>query len=237
MKKSFSVLTVSKRHGWELMAFNSIDRQTEQPAKWVIVHEDIAKFLDNTKYTTLLDTASQVRLVQAPKQVRLSNLNASLNEGLRRIDTDYVIFYQDLIELQEDCFDKLLNLVDEKTFVTTCTPNYDGSNDGRYTGIDCPRVCRPEEWEANVAIAPMHLIRSCGGFDDRLDNGWSWDNVLLAKKAAMLGAKFVIDEGNRPKLYPHEMSSHETLPKNGALCERILKDVRSGKEPLNCNCL
>jgi hypothetical protein len=231
-KKSFSVLTVSKRTGWEHKAYRSVGRQTALPEKWVIVSELMSETLPplNTgRYGILWKSA--------PRQTRLSNLNASLNAGLRLIDTDYVIFYQDFIELKEDCFDKLLELVTPTTLVTTCTPNYDGSDDGRYTGCDSPRRCRPEEWEANVSIAPMGVIRELGGFDERLDSGWSWDNALLARKAAMLGAKFICDESNRPKLYPHEMSSHNTLPKNGQLCERIIHNIRSGKEPINCGCL
>lgn len=224
--KSFCVLTVTKRIDWERMAEDSIERQTIQPNKWIVV----------TEQNCIIGKIPSVVLF-APKRKRLSNLNASLNQGLRIVDTDYVIFYQDFIELKEDCFEKLLNLADEKTFVTTCTPHYDGTDDIRYTGVDTGRVCRPEEWEANVAIAPMKMIRELGGFDERLDNGWSWDNVLLAKKAAILGSKFVLDESNRPKLYPHDMISHNTLPPNGVLCNQILKDIREGKEDLNCRCL
>jgi hypothetical protein len=235
--KTFSVLTVSKRTGWEPTAIKSLSIQAARPQSWIIVHEN----KDNVSLAGLGNPLPwrglSTRVIQAPPQTKLSNLNASLNEGLRHITSDYVIFYQDFIELKEDCFEKLLENADERTWVTTCTPNYDGSDDTRYTGIDLPRPCRPEEWEANVSIAPMSAIRELGGFDERLDNGWSWDNALLARKAAMLGAKFICDESNRPKLYPHEMSSHETLPKNGALCERIIRDIRSGKEDINCHCL
>jgi hypothetical protein len=217
--KTFSVLTVSKRTGWEDMATESLAKQTVQPDKWVVVAENVLHM-------------ERPLVVFAPKQIRLSNLNASLNEGLRHIDTDYVIFYQDFIELPEDCFEKLLNLVDEKTFVTTCTPNYDGSDDGRYTGVDLPRLCRPEEWEANVAIAPMKMIRELGGFPETYDLGWAWDNVNVAMRAAMLGARFICDESNRPKLYPHEMSSHETLPKNADRHDKEMRDIRAGLKPL-----
>lgn len=208
--KSFSVLTVTKRTGWEAMAAESIERQTIQPEDWVIIQEG----------------------VNAPPKTRPSNLNASLNAGLRQIKSDYVIFYQDFIELQEDCFEKLLNLVNEKTFVTTCTPNYDGSDDGRYTGVNQPRPCLPEEWEANVAIAPMALLEELGGFEEELDWGWSWDNVHLAKRAAMLGARFIIDESNRPKLLPHEMKSREGLTLNGEWCDKDIELIRQGKKPI-----
>lgn len=505
--KSFSVLTVSKRLGWEHDAETSLKLQTVQPQKWVVVTED------RYSIACLLPWGNTgVGHIYAPPKTRLSNLNASLNEGLRHIDTDYVIFYQDFIELEENCFEKLLGLADEKTFITTCTPNYDGcfvagtqilttdgyksienvttddkvitpfgrdrvlkcgstgvkqvrdygilkatpnhkiltnrgvvpiddirytdsiwveragqktllgrrytflaylifailarrtgltdyissglltrslevklassteksgsiimdrfqkviksttktatmitrlkalslflqattqsnifgdetkehekvlkklenllksgtqqkrgdngtpneekltgliewlireyatsvpkhmllevpeqvgfavptvkpqplenaevwnlttengcyiangvlvsnSDDGRYTGLDAPRPCRPDEWEANVAIAPMGIIRELGGFDEEYDWGWSWDNVNLAQRAAMLGAKFIIDESNRPKLYVHEMSSHTTLPLNAERHERTMKEIRQGTKPIQLNYL
>lgn len=230
--KTFSVLTVSKRHidDWLAMAVDSVVRQPIQPEKWIIVTEEAVDY-------EIQDHYDWITFIKSPLKIRLSNLNRSLNAGLKLIKSDYVIFYQDFIELKEDSFEKLLVLVDDKTWATTCTPNYDGSDDGRYTGTDLPRPCRPEEWEANVSIAPMAMVRRLGGFDERLDNGWSWDNALLARKAAMLGAKFICDESNRPKLYPHEMNSHNTLPKNGQLCERIIRDIREGKEPISCNML
>lgn len=223
--KTFSVLTVSKRTGWEQQAEHCIAIQTEKPQKWFIVQEGALpqrKTFDEWKE----------RIIPAPPKTRASNLNASLNAGLRLIDTDYVIFYQDFIELRSDCFEKLLGVADERTFVTTCTPNYDGSNDSRYWGLDAPRPCSPNEWEANVAIAPMKMVRELGGFDEEYDNGWSWDNVNLAERAAMLGARFILDESNRPKLYPHEMSSHQTLPSNADRHAATMEAIRLHRKPL-----
>lgn len=221
---SFSVLTVSKRTGWGSIAEASIKRQTIQPDEWIIVQEQIP---------CEISQAVPHRLVMAPEKTKLSNLNASLNAGLARVKTEYVIFYQDFIELPADCFEKLLALATPNTFVTTCTPNADGSDDGRYTGTDLPRPCRPEEWEANVALAPMDMVRVLGGFWPELDWGWSWDNVDLACRAAMLGAKFILDESNRPKLLPHEREDHANLPLNGDRCSEHLRDIRLGLVPLD----
>lgn len=208
--KSFSVLTVSKRKGWLIAAKESVATQTVQPDKWVIIQEG----------------------VNSPEKIRPSNLNRSLNAGLKQIKSDYVIFYQDFIELDPDCFEKLLDLVNENTFVTTCTPNYDGSDDIRYTGIDAPRRCRPFEWEANVSIAPMAVIRALGGFDEEYDMGWSWDNVNLAERAAMLACRFILDESNRPKLLPHEQTSKLEFKANGEHHTRNMRLIRQGDKPL-----
>jgi hypothetical protein len=215
MKKSFSCLTVSKRQGWQARAAEQVHAQTAQPKQWIIIQEG----------------------VNAPKKVRASNLNASLNAGLRQVKAEYVIFYQDFIDLPKDCFKKLLFLADEKTFVTTATINDDGSDDARYTGTDEVRRIRPEQWEANVSIAPMKVLKELGGFEEELDNGWSWDNVHLAQRAAMLGCKFLIDEGNRPQLLPHEQTSKLKLTINDRRCADSIARIRLGTDPIKCNYL
>jgi len=226
---SFSVLTVSKRVGWEQVAQASIEHQTKLPDDWIIVTE-------NPLDIGPVDTV-ETRIISAPPQLRASNLNASLNKGLKEIKTDYVIFYQDFIELQPNCFEELLRYVDERTFVTTCTPNYDGTDDGRYTGVGEARRCRPEEWEANVSIAPMKVIRELGGFDEDYDNGWSWDNVNLAQRAAMLGCRFILDESNRPTLLRHEQTSKLAMPINLQRHTETIRLIREGKKPLKLDYL
>ena len=230
LKPSFSVLTVSKRIGWSKVAASSIAAQTAKPLEWVIVEERPG--MPHTDIKHLYEANTEVVPMFAPESKHPSNLNASLNAGLRVIEAEYVIFYQDFIELPPDCFEKLMALATPDTFVTTCTPKYDGSDDGRYLGIDQPRPCHPEEWETNVAIAPMKMLRDIGGFDERLDVGWSWDNVNVALRAEMLGAKFILDESNRPKLLQHEQTSKLSMTTNGELNEQLIKDIRQGKAPL-----
>ena len=225
--KTFSCLTVSKRTGWEDGAWKAMQAQTTLPKDWIVVHETPVR----------LPHYSWIKSIKAPDKTRASNLNASLNEGLRHIDTDYVIFYQDFIDLPRDCFEKLIDFSGESKFVTTATINADGSNDSRYIGADLPRPIRPEEWEANVAIAPMKIIRELGGFWEDLDNGWSWDNVHLAQRAAMLGCRFWVYESNRPRLLPHEQTSKLKLELNGQRCANNIAAIRAGKAPLKLNYL
>ena len=220
MQPSFTVLTVSRRTGWERAASETLSRQTQQGFEWIVIAESV---------TDVLLTDRQA-VYQAPKPTRQSNLNASLNAGLKRIDTDYVIFYQDFIDLPTDCFEKLLTLAAPDTFVTTATVNPNGKHDGRYLGLDCPRPCKAEEWEANVAIAPMAVIRELGGFDEEYDNGWSWDNVNLAERAEMLDCKFIIDESNCPRLLPHDKSPIKEL--NGEFHAQRMREIRAGERPL-----
>lgn len=220
--KEFTVLTVTKRSGWESIAQRSIQRQTVQPKEWIVVSENPKE----------LKGLYIPKVYQAPPTTNPCNLNQSLNFGLRKVKSPFVIFYQDFIDLQPDCFEKLMELAHKKLFVTTCTPKYDGSNDMRYLGLDCVRPCRPEEWESNVALAPMKALLELGGFDEELDKGWAWDNVSVALRAEMLGYKFALDETNRPKLLMHEQTSKLAMEPNGERLEQMMREVRAGDRPL-----
>lgn len=229
MQPTFTVLTVSRRFNWSHIATRSLECQTILPAKWLIIQEYVGDHSGETPGHIVFERYT------APPKARISNLNASLNAGLKRITTDYVIFYQDFIDLQPDCFEKLLALATPDTFVTTATINTDGKHDARYLGLDCPHPCRPEEWEANVAIAPMAVIRELGGFDEEYDDGWSWDNVNLAERAAMLGCKFIIDETNCPRLLPHDKS--DINKPNGEFHVQRMREIRAGDRPLRLDYL
>lgn len=218
-----SVLTVSKRAGWEEQAYACLNNQTYKDYEWIVVSE-LPLVVDHLK---------------APNKIRTSNLNASLNHGLRHCNGRYVVFYQDFIIIAPGTLKRLVAAADKTGgFVTTATHEA-GVFDGRYTGVDCLRPCLPEEWEANVAIAPMDAIRALGGFDEEYDDGWSWDNVNLAERAAMLGYTFWIDEAIQPQLLPHpkEPELHPDWTPNGEFHAERMRAIKDGRHPLRCDYL
>lgn len=231
------VVTVTKRTGWAKAAGDAILAQTYMPYKWIIATEGDAAILDREIKPKRFGESCQILTTNVPEPIRLSNLNRSLNYALRNYcqKCDYVIFYQDLIDLPPDCFEKLIATASPDTFVTTATINDDGTDDDRYTGSNTIRPIRPEQWEANVSIAPMKIIKKLGGFDEEYDNGWSWDNVNLAERAAMLGCKFLIDETNRPRLLYH--AKETTMPTNGARHDLTMAAIRAKKKPLKLHYL
>jgi len=221
---SVDVLTVSKRQGWEETAVACLNGQSKKPDNWIIVTELPLQIPDGV-----------AEVYQAPPKKYHSNLNASLNEGLRHCTSDYVVLYQDFIELEYDTIEKLVAAAESTGgFVTTATVNPDGKQDGRYLGLDTLHPCIPEEWEANVAVAPLKAFRELGGFEEELDRGWSWDNVHLALRAEMLGYKFYIDESIKPQLLFHvkEPDLDKTLELNDVRCHMDLANIRAGKKPV-----
>lgn len=223
---SVTLLTVSKRTGWEEKARQSVASQTLQPDEWVIVTE----CYEDTK--VLSDVAT---VIKAPPKTKFSNLNASLNEGMRHCKCKHVVFYQDFIDLEPDTIEKLVEASSISGFIGTLTINDDGSLDGRYQRMDCLRPCEPGEWEANVAIAPLKVLYELGGFDEDYDNGWSWDNVNVAERAKMLGHRFYLDETIRPQLLYHKKEPAENL--NGDRHATTMEKIRNGELPIKLDYL
>lgn len=219
-----SVLTVTKRTGWESIAEESLLAQTYQDFEWIVVTEYPLNF-----------TKLNPTILPAPPKTKVSGLNASNNTGLKFCKGKFVVFYQDFIILPPDCLEKLVALADNKTFVTTVTKNPEGEEeDERYLWVDQPRPCLPEEWEENVGLAPMKILKQLGGYDEDYDNGWAWNNVNVACRAEMLGCKFICDESNRPQLIHHkkEPELNPNIPLNGEFHEQRMIDIQNGKHPL-----
>lgn len=225
------VLTVTKRTGWYDIAYESLIRQ-KMDIHWVIVDENLVEGEATELMHTIGDNYLIVDYRNAPPKTRVSNLNASLNEGLRACYSDFVAFYEDFIVLPDDCLQKL---VDEATahasFVSTITKNPPHQeDDGRYTGIDIVRRCEPKEWEMNVAIAPLLALLQVGGFDEEYDNGWAWNNCSVAERAEMLGWKFYLDETNRPQLLEHKKET--LITPNGDFHYKRMRDITDGLLPI-----
>lgn len=228
-----TVLTVTKRGSWAKFAIESLKSQTYQDFDWVIVYE--YGCLTKEDVQALDKSNIHITLVQAPEKKRASNLSASNNAGLRLIKSKYVMFYQDLILLEPDCIEKMMKLAKPDLFITTLTMNPDGQEeDPRYTWQDCVRECTPQEWEENVALAPMKAIKELGGYDEEYDNGWAWNNCNVAERADMLGYRFILDETNRPQLLNHvkEPVLHPEIPANGDYHDKNMEDIRAGRKTL-----
>jgi len=233
-----TVLTVTKRGGWAKVAIESLQRQTFKDFNWVIVYEAGEILYEDT--VRLSKSNLDITLVQAPIPKRISNLSASDNAGLRACTGKYVMFYQDFIILEDDCMEKLVKLAKPDLFLTTLTKNVEGDEeDPRYKWLDEVRECYPQEWEENVAMAPLKAFKELGGYDEEYDNGWAWNNCNVAERADMLGYRFLLDETNRPQLIFHvkEPVLNPDMPPNGELHDKTMKDIRSGKKPLKLNYL
>jgi hypothetical protein len=101
-------------------------------------------------------------------------------------------------------------------------------------GFDLPRPCLAEEWEENVGLAPLDILRELGGYDEEYDNGWAWNNCNVAERAEMLGCNFILDESNNPQLLEHDIIQIEP---NGEFHAKRIREIREGTRPLKVNYL
>ncbi len=227
-----SILTVTKRNGWFDLAVKSLKNQTYKDFEWIIVYEPNVEVQST-------DEIKNYKWVPAPPKKAHSNLSASNNEGLRNCTGDYVLFYQDFIELEPDTLEKLVANIDDETLITTATINPDGNKDQRYTGIDTLREIKPAEWEENVGMAPMKVLKELGGYDEGYDEGWAWNNVNVAERAELLGCTFLIDESINPRLEFHikEPDADKTLELNYLRHEMTMREIAIGKKPLKLDYL
>lgn len=231
------VLTVTKRLGFFDVALESILRQ-QTDIHWVIVDENILQREEHQNMIVFDDYVVMVTYLAAPPKVRRSNLIASLNKGLRFCQTDYVVFYQDFIVLQENCVNDLLeaSITLDNALVSTVTKNPPGQRgDIRYTGMDIIRRAEPVEYETNVAIAPMEVMHKLGGIDEEYDDGYGCDNLNIADRAKMLGYDIYVDEGNRPQLLTHEKNTE--IPVNSEYHYGVMRDIQDGRRPLRLDYL
>ena len=89
------------------------------------------------------------------------------------------------------------------------------------------REIKPIEWEADFACVPLLALRDIGGYDERFDEGWSWENVNLAQRAHVAGYKFIVAPGNTSMAFNHDKT--ETHPfrgkkENGDLANNIFRN-------------
>jgi len=212
------VLTVTKRTGWEKMALDSLARQT----------------VAYNKYIVISSVPLKIDYIIEPKPLRKYNLNRAYNEGFRHLESEYVLLYDDFIELEPTTIEYLLETSRPNRIVTTAT-HENGEQDGRYLGLDTPHRCRADEWEINVAMAPTKLFFELGGCDEEYDDRWAWGNVNLAQRAEMIGYETWIDERVKPKLIPHKRDT--SRENNYDFNEKRINEIKLGKRPISCDYL
>lgn len=93
----------------------------------------------------------------------------------------------------------------------------------------------PLEWEANWGCFPKQAWLDVGGFDERFDAGWGYDNCDFADRAQLAGYRIFLDCDNPVLCYSHinlfgEQTRRDAAPNNCALYNRLSRDRERGLE-------
>ena len=139
------------------------------------------------------------------------DLNKAYNRMLRRAQGEIVVSVQDYIELQPDSIKMFCRAYEEgKRFCTAPVGKVKGINygtnqikwDWRKSGkVDIEF----RDWEIDFACGSLSAIKDVGGFDEKMDGWWGFDNVNLAYRLSLHGEKFYNLPDNKAVVLDHNL--------------------------------
>ena len=131
------------------------------------------------------------------------DLNASFNKLIKRSKGELCIFLEDYTKILPDglerfwkayqenpdtCFTAPLGKVDK--FGVGDSPRWDWRVNKQRADQTDYTDCSWNTCELDWGAIPRKILYDIGGFDERLDQFWSMDNVSVGKRADLLGYKF-----------------------------------------------
>lgn len=145
------------------------------------------------------------------------DLNAAYNRMLRRAKGELIVSYQDWIKIEPDGLQQFWDAYTENpdTFFTAPVGK---TLDWETIVWDWRFVpeAKPDwrAWEIDWACAPLKALKAVGGFDEELDQFWTFDNVNLGCRAEIAGYRFSHLPNNRAVAFDHNKTTPHPFSKN-----------------------
>lgn len=130
------------------------------------------------------------------------DLNASFNKLIKRAKGELIVFYEDFTKIPPDALEKWWKAYQEHPNVCWTAPLGKVSNldftgdikwDWRAWRNDITGEYSDSSWntcELDWGAIPKRILFEIGGFDERLDQWWSCDNLSVGKRAYLKGYGF-----------------------------------------------
>jgi hypothetical protein len=138
------------------------------------------------------------------------DFNQAMNRMIRRSKGELIVIVQDYIKLPDDFLQKCWDAYQEdRTNLYTCpvgkskSLDFDGDIKWDWRAIPQARMGL-EMWEIDSGFCAKAILQEIGGFDERLDEYWSMDNVSVGRRAAILGYGFKCLSDNKCIAYDHD---------------------------------
>lgn len=131
-------------------------------------------------------------LVEIGRRNQGFTLPSDMNKMLRRAKGERIVILQDCIRVGGNALERINNLSNDMwTFPVGQTDDFESENtewDWRktYTDGELPGA---HYWETDFGCAPKKAFFDIGGYDEDFNNGWSWDNVEVARRMYRAGYK------------------------------------------------
>lgn len=137
------------------------------------------------------------------------DFNQAMNKMLKRAKGELIVILQDYIEIPENGLENFWNAYQKNprilytSAVVKIKKNKEKQYDWRFydMGIEYKNFM---EWEIDWACAPKKMFFEVGGFDEYLDQAWSFDNVNIGLRAVMYGYKIKVLPGNTAYAIDHD---------------------------------
>lgn len=136
------------------------------------------------------------------------DFNQAMNRMIKRAKGEIVIILQDYIKVSNTFIQECVDAYKPDTLFTcpvgkvdneeyTGEPKWDWRNNPN-SKMDW------RMWEIDVGFCSKDILYAVGGFDERLDEWWSMDNVSVGMRAELLGYKFDVLRETKCIAYDHD---------------------------------
>lgn len=161
-----------------------------------------------------------------------SDLNAAYNRMLRRAKGELVVSVQDYIKIPVDGLERFWEAYrNESAFYTAPVGKVqDVGGEPEFDWREVPEAdCNWQRWEIDYGAAPLDALKYIGGFDERLDECWGFDNVNVGFRAHREGYDFYNLPDNKAVAWDHdEFLDHPHRDKrNPDLHQELLDDIKA----------
>lgn len=245
------IYCTARKGGFDILS-ESIAHQTHDDIELIIVDE-LRRFSPER-----MNTEGFLYIEPPPKKPDTHwNLSASLNAGVRAASGELIILLQDYIYVPPDGIEKYIRRFEQegpRCLVTGISdqfasppaddPQGDWSIWSKFPGppsgeliFKDPRnrdrggffVTIPLEWEANWGMFPKQAWLDVGGFDERYDAGWGYDNCDFSDRCQHAGYRIFLDCDNPVLCYSHinlfgEQKHRDSSPNNLELYRRLERE-------------
>lgn len=160
------------------------------------------------------------------------DLNKAFNRMLLRAKGELVVFYQDYIKIENDGLQKFWEAYQKNkdTFFTAPVGKTKNWKDVEWDWREAGGDAAWNRWEIDWAAAPLWALIEIGGFDEALDEFWSFDNVNTGFRASLSGYKFTNLSDNKAIAYDHDAYQPHPFRKayNPMFHSQRLRDIEMG---------
>jgi len=147
------------------------------------------------------------------------DLNAAFNKMIKKSKGELIVFYQDYTKIKKDGLQKFWDAYQKDKDTLFTAPLGKVHTWGKTPKWDWRLQRGNIEWnelELDWGAIPKHILEDIGGFDERLDQWWSMDNVSVGKRAQLCGYKFKNLRDNLSCALDHDAMIEHPFRKNYA---------------------